>query len=365
MSFNYSPKIVTNGLVFYTDPFNFKSRSRSLPLTGNTIIDLTSSYNFAGTFQNEDTPPSGTTPSISSDFKYINFDGTDDRIIFPWVGNLEEFQIQQPFYRYKPKTFTLSAWVKSGTTGGGVMFWGGGNDYFLKIPPLTATTYTEGVYTGVIGENWSGTTADQTSLNLPTFEITVDSGGTITKAVAESTNAVGGGGLPENLNVIVKISGNTIGGITPTDDAYFLWRSATSSESRWGLQITSNYSMFISDSIDRGGFNTDRVSNEPNEWNLITVLDEGKLVSGSRKCYVNGVLVNSSPVAPSLPTFFNGTQMNPGTSNSGQLNIGYGGSSSFNVHLLGSVGPCMMYDRALTQEEIQQNYNTLKSRFGL
>ena len=81
----------------------------------------------------------------------------------------------------------------------------------------------------------------------------------------------------------------------------------TSSQNRWGFQIVSgNYSMFISDSIDKGGFNTDRVSNEPKEWNLITVLDEGQLVSGSRKCYVNGVLVNSSSVAPSLPSFFNG-----------------------------------------------------------
>ena len=59
------------------------------------------------------------------------------------------------------------------------------------------------------------------------------------------------------------------------------------------------------------------------------------------------------------------TQMNPGTSNSGQVNIGYGSSSSFGVSLDGSLGPCMMYDRALTQEEIQQNYNALKSRFGL
>jgi hypothetical protein len=213
-----------------------------------------------------------------------------------------------------------------------------------------------------VGENWSGTTTGQTSLNLPTFEITVDSGGTITKAVAESTSPVGGGSTPDNLKVIVKISGDTLGGTTPADDAYFLWRAATSSQSRWGFQIASgNYSMFISDSIDKGGFNTDRVSNEPNEWNLITVLDEGQVVSGSRKCYVNGVLVNSSGV----PTFFNGTQMNPGTSNSGQLNIGYGGSSAFNVHLVGSLGPCMMYDRALTPNEVLQNYNALKNRFDI
>lgn len=168
MSFNYSPKVSTNGLVFYIDPFNFKSRNRSLPLTGNTIIDLTSSYNFSGTLQNEDTPPTGTTPSISSDFKYINFDGADDRIIFPW-SNSEELQLQQPYYRYKPKTYTLSAWVKSGTTGGGVMFWGGGNDNWLQTPPLTATTYSAGTYTGVVGENWSATTPTEASYNLPPF----------------------------------------------------------------------------------------------------------------------------------------------------------------------------------------------------
>ena len=357
MSFHYSPNIVTDGLVFYVDPFNFKSRDRSLGLTGGTIFDLTSSYGFEGTFTNE--------PTLSTDYKYIDFDGTDDYIIFP-AGTTSP--LEQPFVNYKPKTFTLSAWVKSGTTGSGVssagvMFWGGGNDYFLKIPALTATTYTPGTYTGVIGENWSGTTTGQTSLNLPTFKVTVDSGGTITKAVAESTS--GFGALPDNEQVIVRISGNTIGGSTPIDDAYFLWRSATSTESRWGLQIGGNYSMFISDSVNRGGFNTDRITNEPNEWNLITVLDEGQLVSGSRKCYVNGVLVNSSPTSPSIPTFFNGSQMDPGTINTGQLNIGRGSSSSFGVTIDGSLGPCMMYDRALTQEEIEQNYNTLKSRYGL
>ena len=118
----FSPSVVTDGLVFYVDPFNLKSRDKGLGLTGGTIIDLTSSHDLEGTFTNE--------PIISSDFKYITFDGTDDFILFPFSSS-ETIQIQQPFYRYKPKTFTMSAWVKSGTTGGGgVMFWGGGNDYF-------------------------------------------------------------------------------------------------------------------------------------------------------------------------------------------------------------------------------------------
>lgn len=352
MSFNYSPKIITDGLVFYTDPFNFKSRSRSLPLTGGTIIDLTSSYDFEGTFTNE--------PDVSNDYKYINFDGTDDFILFPSSG-IETIQVQQPFYRYKPKTFTFSAWIKSGTTGGGgVMFFGGGNDRFLKIPALTATTYTPGTYTGVIGENWSGTTTGQTSLNLPSFEVTIDSGGTITKAVAETINPIGGGSAPDNELVIVKLSGDTIGGTTPADDAYLFWRSGTSSQMRWGFSIGANYSMTIGDSIDRGTFTTDRVSNEPKEWNLITITDVGELVTNNLSCYVNGELVNQD-----TSTFLNGSQMNPGTINAGQINMGKGNPSTFSTFLNGSLGPCMMYDRALTSEEILRNYNALKGRFEI
>ena len=352
MSFNYSPKITTEGLVFYIDPFNFKSRNKSVGLTGGTIIDLTSSYDFAGTFTNE--------PEVSNDYKYITFDGTDDFILFPY-SSAESFQEQMPFYRYKPKTFTFSSWVKSGTTGGGgVMFFGGGNDFFLKIPALTATTYTPGTYTGVIGENWSGTTTGQTSLNLPSFEVTIDSGGTITKAVAESISAIGGGSLPSNELVIVKLSGDTIGGSTPSDDAYLFWRSGTSSQMRWGFGIGNNYGMTIGDSIDRGTFTTDRVSNEPQEWNLITITDVGELVTNNLKCYVNGELVNQD-----TSTFLNGSQMNPGTINAGQINIGKGNPSTFSTFLNGSLGPCMMYDRALSQSEILRNYNALKSRFDI
>ena len=367
MSFNFSPKISLKGLVFYIDPFNFKSRNRSLPLTGDTIIDLTSSYYFAGDLVNMTFPSpfTGTTPDISSNFKYINFDGTDDNILFP-SNTLNDTPLKQPFVRYKPETYTLSAWVKSGTTstgtgGAGVMFWGGGNDWWLQTPALTATTnYPEGTYTGVIGENWSATTVAQAALNLPSFEITVDSGGTITKAIAESFTLIGGGPAPESEEVIVRISGNTIGGSTPADDAYFLWLKGTSSLMRWGLQIRDGYSMITSNSIDKEVFTTDRVSNEPKEWNLITITDTGQLAPDNLSCYVNGELVNTG-----TGTFLNGSQMNPGTINTGQLNIGRGSSSTFNTYLIGSLGPCMAYDRALTPNEVLRNYNALKSRFDI
>ena len=56
--------------------------------------------------------------------------------------------------------------------------------------------------------------------------------------------------------------------------------------------------------------------------------------------------------------------MNPGTINAGQINIGRGGASTFATFLNGSLGPCMMYDKALSQNEILRNYETLKNRFG-
>jgi hypothetical protein len=133
--------------------------------------------------------------------------------------------------------------------------------------------------------------------------------------VAETT--LGFGSSPDNEQVIVKLSGDTIGGSTPLDDAYLFWRSGTSSQMRWGFGIGNNYGMTIGDSIDRGTFTTDRVSNEPQEWNLITITDVGELVTNNLSCYVNGELVNQD-----TSTFLNGSQMNPGTINAGQINIG-------------------------------------------
>lgn len=50
----------------------------------------------------------------------------------------------------------------------------------------------------------------------------------------------------------------------------------------------------------------------------------------------------------------------PVTSANIQIGLGYTG-----VYWEGFMGPILVYDKALTQVEIQQNYNAIKSRFGL
>ena len=69
MGLTHSPKIVTDGLVFYVDAAN----ARSYPGTGTTCTDLKNG--FQGTLQNSPT-------FTSSNSGAFTFDGTDERILF-------------------------------------------------------------------------------------------------------------------------------------------------------------------------------------------------------------------------------------------------------------------------------------------
>ena len=86
MSYNFSPKIVTNGLVLYLDAANTKS----YPGSGSLWTDLSRSGN-NGALTNGPTFNSENNGSIV-------FDGTNDLIILPQI---------------KPNRFTLSCWFKA------------------------------------------------------------------------------------------------------------------------------------------------------------------------------------------------------------------------------------------------------------
>ena len=150
-----------------------------------------------------------------------------------------------------------------------------------------------------------------------------------------------------------------MGGTSPADDAYFRYRTAGSSASRWGMSIGTDFGFTVSNNEDSGVDIATRVGNEPNEWNLVTFTDEGKLLTeGNRKWYVNGELVKSSLSAGT--TYLNSSWMeSPGT---GLLFIGKGGASFSNT-INGEVASLMMYDRAINAEEVRRNYNALKGRY--
>lgn len=85
---------------------------------------------------------------------------------------------------------------------------------------------------------------------------------------------------------------------------------------------------------------------ELNEWNcLATTLDSNLLASN----YINGVLTNSGTL--------NNTPMNTEDT----ILIAIGDNREFK----GNISTVKVYNKALTADEVLQNYNALKSRFGL
>ena len=75
--------------------------------------------------------------------------------------------------------------------------------------------------------------------------------------------------------------------------------------------------------------------------------------SGFRRLYINGILVNSD------------TQSGIISTNSGGVRIGAYGGASPNYFYNGSLAICKIYNRALTAQEIKENFNSTKSRFSL
>lgn len=81
----------------------------------------------------------------------------------------------------------------------------------------------------------------------------------------------------------------------------------------------------------------------------------GTYTSGSRKLYINGVLVNSDTQTGTIATDNRG------------MSIGaYGGTSGTTGYFYnGSLAICRVYNKVLSQEEVVQNYNANCGRFGL
>lgn len=85
-------------------------------------------------------------------------------------------------------------------------------------------------------------------------------------------------------------------------------------------------------------------------WNMYSATFERSGGDNTVKLYKNGTLLASQTLTQSAPTYYS-QEVWLGKANftTGQYDGGY--------------GPCMFYQKALSLEEITQNYNALKSRF--
>jgi hypothetical protein len=150
---------------------------------------------------------------------------------------------------------------------------------------------------------------------------------------------------------------------TPTVEVW-IKTNATSQSGFWFEKGTVNtqYSLFQEDSRIQwrqkltGGTLTNlttTTANFINTSNWYQVV--GTFVSGSRILYINGVQVNSDTLSGTIDT------------NAGGMSIGvYGGySGSRSYYYNGNLSVCRVYNRVLTASEVQQNFNSLRGRYGI
>ena len=81
----------------------------------------------------------------------------------------------------------------------------------------------------------------------------------------------------------------------------------------------------------------------------------GTYVSGDRKLYINGTLVNSDSQAGAISTSNAGTSIG--------VYGGYTGSRGYYYN--GNIAIVRVYNKPLTATEVQQNFNATRGRFNI
>ena len=141
MSFNYSPKIVTNGLVLCLDAANTKSY-----VSGSTIWTDLSRSGINGTLTNGPTFSSANGGSIV-------FDGVDDYVSFSTITN---------------NTYTIDFWYKMGGNDGSYGYFASSGDNGLAISEggtLNGLIYGQFYYWNGVGLNNLGIIPSTTNWN--------------------------------------------------------------------------------------------------------------------------------------------------------------------------------------------------------
>jgi hypothetical protein len=136
----------------------------------------------------------------------------------------------------------------------------------------------------------------------------------------------------------------------------FMQYSASNSDI--GLELWSNGAIYFE--IGNGGNTIGELSNNSASWQNVAMVFDGSGVDNSArlKAYINGIQQNLT---------YTGTI--PTTSGSGNtLFIGntgpYSGANS-NLFSAGNFSSFLSYNRALTAQEIQQNYAAIRGRYGI
>jgi hypothetical protein len=375
MSLSHSPKIVTDGLVFYYDMGNPQKSWKGAPATNYVSnADMMSGW---GNYSNG-TPVPIVTPFGTSGYGFYNagsWNGLAKGISIPSTG-----------------TYTFSAWIKwiggsSNVTGGAVYIsgWGGGDSaaatnrtqpgVWQRISITLNCTTTSMTFYLI---NWGGTNnADNSSweMTMPQVEAGsfatpfVNGTRTNTQAILDLTgkNTVTASSLTYNsdgsfgfngVNDYVSVSRTLT---TPITISGFVKYSSQSKTVNTFINSSPHGVLGISINRSGGGqlvvyigngsswLGTPSITSSENMtvniWYNITFISNGV----TSELYLNGVNVGSVGHAPSnWGSYFEHGRVVQG-----------------GEYFSGSISNTQIYNRALSPSEVKQNFNALRGRYGI
>jgi hypothetical protein len=394
MSAFEGPNVVTNGLVLALDGANIRSfrgePTTNLISSADTMSSWTSYYRTvsSSTF---------TTEFGTTGYRFVNQPS--------WNGIYRNFNLGSS------GTYTFSAWFRynggSSSNNGATVYVGnyGGGDTatalnksivgtWQRISRTVNVTSPSNVRFYLI--SYGGLDNGTGVPDFSSWEVTmpqIEAGSRLTPFVngTRGTTVATGGGwadLTSNTNHGELVNGPTFnsanfGSIvfdavddviripnsttldtqTPTVEVW-IKTNATSQNGFWFEKGTVNtqYSLFQEGSVIQWrqrltngtltnlSTTTANFINTSNWYQLV-----GTFVSGNRRLYINGTLVNSDTLSGTIAT------------NTGGMSIGaYGGfSGSRSYYYNGNLAICKIYNRALSAAEVAQNFNATRNRFGI
>jgi hypothetical protein len=162
--------------------------------------------------------------------------------------------------------------------------------------------------------------------------------------------------IPANLTYASWFSHNRIGG---QGSILFLSGPGANINRTWLYPFGNNINAAFTNGAGQFGitYNDFTASNYPNEYNYVvaTCELEPTLTSSTLTIYVNGEQVSQITGVASV----SGRPAGPNEPDIGR------GASSGSQRFNGKIANTSIYNKALSQEEVLQNYNALKSKFGL
>ena len=389
MALNHSPSIVTNGLVYYHDMGNTQKSWKGAPTTNvvsgvfDTTFESLANGDTAG-FSNQLGP--GSYLGVSSFRSYF---GTKSLIVNRGVLGASTGRVYRTFSVALGEYSSVSAWVYSNLAGAYITVEYNGGDY------AWAVNQTRNTHTGTGWELlWMRTTGTATSATTGYFFLYPGNDNTDTywdniqvEKTQYRTPYING--TRSNTQSIVDLTGNntvTVNSLTYESDGTFSFNGSSNNLTIPGTAIPSgsqltfsvwNYGVLAQASsvIEAKDSGSVRTLNVHLPWSNSTVYFDcggdriSKLVTNAEYqgwhhwCFTKNAATGYQAI------YLDGQLWFSGAASTGVINVttiarigSYTDNTTFHNGKIASVS---LYNRALSDVEVLQNFNALKGRYGL